>query len=148
MYIYKDKEQTFYDIADDVVPRYTTAACRLDAYTMVGADKFENIFISRVPKSKTFVIQTLKKISKTIQTTTNSNGNTGIWMELLSKWNNFVISMSERLSLILKSLWCQVPRNRWSFILQSMEESMLYVLLKADKMSISSANLKKRWAKC
>jgi splicing factor 3B subunit 3 len=40
MYTYKEKEQTFYDIADDVLPRYVTTACNLDAYTMIGADKF------------------------------------------------------------------------------------------------------------
>lgn len=52
MYTYKEKEQTFYDIADDVLPRFVTSTCNLDTYTMIGADKFENIFVSRVPRSK------------------------------------------------------------------------------------------------
>ncbi len=51
MYSYKEREQTFYDIADDVLPRFITASCNLDMYTMIGADKFENIFVSRVPRS-------------------------------------------------------------------------------------------------
>ena len=51
MYKYKAREQTFYDIADDVLGRYITTTAILDYHTMIGADKFENIFISRVPHS-------------------------------------------------------------------------------------------------
>jgi splicing factor 3B subunit 3 len=51
MYKYKAKEQTFYDIADDVLSRYITTTAILDYHTMIGADKFENIFVSRVPHS-------------------------------------------------------------------------------------------------
>jgi splicing factor 3B subunit 3 len=52
MYKYKAREQTFYDIADDVLNRYITTTAILDYHTMIGADKFENIFVSRVPHSK------------------------------------------------------------------------------------------------
>ncbi len=51
MYKYKKREQTFYDIADDVLNRYTTTTCILDYHTIAGADKFGNIFISRAPQS-------------------------------------------------------------------------------------------------
>lgn len=54
MYKYKAREQTFYDIADDVLGRYVTTTAILDYHTMIGADKFENIFISRVPHSTAF----------------------------------------------------------------------------------------------
>jgi hypothetical protein len=40
MYKYKAREQTFYDIADDVLGRYITTTALLDYYTMIGADKF------------------------------------------------------------------------------------------------------------
>jgi splicing factor 3B subunit 3 len=51
MYKYKMREHTFYDIADDVLNRYITTTAILDYHTMIGADKFENIFVSRVPPS-------------------------------------------------------------------------------------------------
>lgn len=51
LYKYKEKQQTFYEIADDVLPRYVTATAILDYHTVIGADKFENIFISRVPQN-------------------------------------------------------------------------------------------------
>ena len=46
---YKIKEQTFMEIADDILPRYITASCLVDYHTMVAGDKFENVFVSRVP---------------------------------------------------------------------------------------------------
>lgn len=49
MYKYKPKEQTFYDIADDPLSRYITVSAVLDYHTVIGGDKFENIFICRVP---------------------------------------------------------------------------------------------------
>ena len=55
MFKYAGKEQTFYDIADDILPRFITSTCLLDDHTVMGADKFENIFVSRVPRS-TFTI--------------------------------------------------------------------------------------------
>lgn len=51
MYKYKVREQTFFDIADDILNRYVTSTAILDYHTIIGADKFENIFISRVPQS-------------------------------------------------------------------------------------------------
>lgn len=51
MYKYKPREQTFFDIADDVLNRTITASAILDYHTIIGADKFENIFVSRVPQS-------------------------------------------------------------------------------------------------
>lgn len=80
MYKFKAKEQTFFDIADDVLNRYVTTTAILDYHTMIGADKFENIFISRVPHSTVFVIyiQMLRMTLKTIQTAIDSSGKTGI----------------------------------------------------------------------
>jgi splicing factor 3B subunit 3 len=37
------------EIADDILPRWVTASCLLDYHTIIGADKFENFFVSRVP---------------------------------------------------------------------------------------------------
>ena len=54
MYKYKPREQTFFDIADDVLNRYITSTAILDYHTIIGADKFENIFVSRVPQSILF----------------------------------------------------------------------------------------------
>ena len=51
MFKFKPREQTFYDIADDILNRYVTSTAILDYHTMIGADKFQNIFISRVPPS-------------------------------------------------------------------------------------------------
>ena len=36
--------------ADDVAPRWLTAAAVLDVNTIAGADKFGNIFVSRLPQ--------------------------------------------------------------------------------------------------
>jgi splicing factor 3B subunit 3 len=40
MYKYKPREQTFFDIADDVLNRYITATKIMDYHTIIGADKF------------------------------------------------------------------------------------------------------------
>jgi splicing factor 3B subunit 3 len=40
MYKYKPHEQTFFDIADDVLNRYVTSTAILDYHTVIGADKF------------------------------------------------------------------------------------------------------------
>ena len=46
---YKRAENQLYVFADDQAPRYLTAALPLDYDTMCGADKFGNIFITRLP---------------------------------------------------------------------------------------------------
>ncbi len=40
IYKYQDKEQTFVEIADDILPRWSVATALLDHHTMAGADKF------------------------------------------------------------------------------------------------------------
>lgn len=67
MYKYKPREQTFFDIADDVLNRYVTASAILDYHTIIGADKFENIFVSRVPQSNLYFIS--KMLSKILRIT-------------------------------------------------------------------------------
>lgn len=52
VYKYRQKEQTFYEVADDILPRWMTCFQVVDYHTVVGADKFENIFVSRIPQSK------------------------------------------------------------------------------------------------
>lgn len=47
---YKKSDNTFYVFADDIVPRHITAALHLDYDTMAGADRFGNIFVSRLPQ--------------------------------------------------------------------------------------------------
>jgi CPSF A subunit region len=46
---YKKAENVLYVYADDVAPRYLTASLPLDYDTMAGADKFGNIFMTRLP---------------------------------------------------------------------------------------------------
>ena len=47
---YQRHENTFILFADDVAPRWITASTVLDANTMAGADKFGNIFVTRLPQ--------------------------------------------------------------------------------------------------
>lgn len=46
---YKPDENQLYIFADDVLKRYTNSFCMLDEDTVCGVDKFENIFVVRVP---------------------------------------------------------------------------------------------------
>ncbi len=46
---YRSKEGTFYEIADDVLPRWISSVCLLDYSTICAADKFENFFVLRLP---------------------------------------------------------------------------------------------------
>lgn len=48
---HKARENQFVEIADDVLPRWITSAAVLDYHTLVGADKFENLFVCRLPES-------------------------------------------------------------------------------------------------
>jgi hypothetical protein len=47
---YKSNENTLYEYADDVAPRHLTAALPLDYDTVAAADKFGNIFVTRLPQ--------------------------------------------------------------------------------------------------
>jgi len=47
---YQRQENTFVLFADDVAPRWLTASAVLDANTVAGADKFGNIFVTRLPQ--------------------------------------------------------------------------------------------------
>jgi len=46
---YKPAENEMYIYADDILPRYVTAALNLDYDTMAGADKFGNMYVTRLP---------------------------------------------------------------------------------------------------
>ena len=46
---YKAKENALYEYADDIAPRHLTVTLPLDYDTVAGADKFGNIFITRLP---------------------------------------------------------------------------------------------------
>jgi len=46
---YRKAENQLFCFADDTFPRWLTAACMLDYDTMVGGDKFGNIFVARLP---------------------------------------------------------------------------------------------------
>ena len=46
---YKKSDNSFYVFADDIVPRHITAALHLDYDTVAGADRFGNVFVSRLP---------------------------------------------------------------------------------------------------
>merc|ERR1719247_512700 len=45
---YQRQENNFVIFADDVAPRWLTASAVLDANTVAGADKFGNIFVTRL----------------------------------------------------------------------------------------------------
>ena len=47
---YKRADNTLTVFADDIAPRWLTAACPLDAHSLAGADKFGNIFVCRLPR--------------------------------------------------------------------------------------------------
>ncbi|KAL3920774.1 MAG: hypothetical protein SGPRY_005132 [Prymnesium sp.] len=47
---YKRQENVMMVFADDVSPRWLTATAVLDVNTLAGADKFGNIFVSRLPQ--------------------------------------------------------------------------------------------------
>ncbi len=46
---YKPDDNQLYIFADDVLKRYTNAFCLLDEDTVCGVDKFENLYVVRVP---------------------------------------------------------------------------------------------------
>ena len=46
------QDGTFFEIADDILPRYITCMTILDYNTICGGDKFENFFVLRLPMSK------------------------------------------------------------------------------------------------
>jgi splicing factor 3B subunit 3 len=46
---FKPEEVQLYIFADDVLNRWLTSFCLLDQDTIAGVDKFENIFVSRLP---------------------------------------------------------------------------------------------------
>lgn len=48
---YNEKSNQFYEVADDLLPRYVTALDLLDYHTAVIADKFGNISVQRVPSN-------------------------------------------------------------------------------------------------
>lgn len=52
---FRPKLQTFYEFADDILPRWITAACVLDHRTIAGGDKFENFFVCRLPASNLII---------------------------------------------------------------------------------------------
>lgn len=46
---YKPEDAQLYIFADDILKRWTTSFCMLDADTVVGVDKFENLYVNRLP---------------------------------------------------------------------------------------------------
>lgn len=53
---YRSADNTFFCYADDTVPRHLTAALNLDPNTMVGADRFGNIAVVRLPEEASAVL--------------------------------------------------------------------------------------------
>ena len=51
MLIYNEKENQFYEIADDILPRYTNSFEILDFHTVCLSDKFGNFVVLRLPQS-------------------------------------------------------------------------------------------------
>ncbi|GMH39601.1 hypothetical protein BSKO_07499 [Bryopsis sp. KO-2023] len=47
---YKPSDNQFYIFADDIANRYATCSLNLDYDTMCGADKFGNVYITRLPE--------------------------------------------------------------------------------------------------
>ena len=46
---YKQGENVLYEYADDIAPRHLTATLPLDYDTVAAADKFGNLFVTRLP---------------------------------------------------------------------------------------------------
>jgi splicing factor 3B subunit 3 len=46
---YKPDENQLYIFADDVLKRFTNSFCMLDEDTVAAVDKFENLYVIRVP---------------------------------------------------------------------------------------------------
>ena len=46
---YKPDDNQLYIFADDVLKRYTNAFCLLDEDTIAAVDKFENLYVVRLP---------------------------------------------------------------------------------------------------
>ncbi len=46
---YKQGENVLYEYADDIAPRHLTATLPLDYDTVAAADKFGNVFVTRLP---------------------------------------------------------------------------------------------------
>ena len=51
MVIYNEKENQFYEIADDILPRYCTSFEIIDFHTVAISDKFGNFVVLRLPQS-------------------------------------------------------------------------------------------------
>merc|ERR1719482_305946 len=47
---YRRSDNQLFVLADDIAPRWMTCASVLDYHTMVGGDKFDNLFFARVPE--------------------------------------------------------------------------------------------------
>lgn len=54
---YKKQENVIDIFAESLVPRYITASCHIDYDTMCGADKFGNVFVSRLPADTSSLIE-------------------------------------------------------------------------------------------
>jgi len=48
LFRYIPEEHTFYDIAEDQLPKFITAMNVIDSETVCAADKFGNIFVGRI----------------------------------------------------------------------------------------------------
>ncbi len=48
LFKYVPEEHTFFDIAEDALPKFITAMNVLDADTVCAADKFGNLFVGRL----------------------------------------------------------------------------------------------------
>ena len=55
---YRKAEKQLDIVADNVLPRYLTASCVLDYNTVAGADKFGNVFVTRLPEEASEEIDT------------------------------------------------------------------------------------------
>lgn len=72
VYKYKQKvspliqDNCFFEIADDVLPRWITSMTILDYQTVAVSDKFENFSVLRLPLSNSLIQTSTKKCSKTV----------------------------------------------------------------------------------
>merc|ERR1711915_788530 len=46
---YRRSDNQLFVLSDDSVPRWITAGCVIDYHTVAGADKFDNLFLCRIP---------------------------------------------------------------------------------------------------
>lgn len=55
IYKYISSEKTFYQICEDILPRWTSVCMVIDQNTFIAGDKYDNIYVCKIPPSNIVV---------------------------------------------------------------------------------------------